>query len=143
MTEELSKEEETVLTALFPDRRLWYREFHSEYEIADKPLRRVLKRLQRSRYIVKDKPQEWKRGMKIPYYLTRKGKHIAARLVIGEKGRDLFTEVLERIVAISNLHNDEGEKVLELALDIVNMLDDKEKSISLRDALCELVGELT
>jgi len=143
MKEELSKEEEKVLTALFPDKRLWYREFHSEYEIADKPLRRSLKKLQKSKYIIKDKPQEWKRGMKIPYHLTRKGKHTAARLIIGERGRALFTEVLEKTMAISDLHDDEGEKVLELALDIVNMLDDKEKSISLRDALCELVGKLS
>lgn len=32
--------------------------------------------------------------------------------------------------------------VLELALEIVNVLWDREKSLRLRDALCELVGEL-
>lgn len=142
MKEGLGREEEKILEALFPDKRLWFREFLSGYEIADKPLRRNLRGLQKRGYIVKDKPMGWKRGMKIHYYLTPAGKHLAAKLIVGDKGRDIFIEVLDRIVSIAELYDDEGEKVLELALEIVNMLWDKEKSLRLREALCELVGEL-
>lgn len=128
MKEVLSKEEEKILEALFPDKRLWFREFHSEYEIADKPLRRYLRVLQKRGYIAKDKPRGWKRGMKIHYYLTPTGKHLAARLIIGDMGRDVFIEVLDRIASIAELYDDEGERALGLALEIANALWDREKS---------------
>ena len=63
-------------------------------------------------------------------------------MIIGDKGRGIFIEVLDRIASIAELYDDEGERTLELALEIVNMLWDKEKSARIRDALCELVGEL-
>lgn len=141
MKEELNETEEKILKALFHDKKLWYRAF-LDIGIADKPLRRSLKRLQKKGYIVKDKPSRWKRGMRISYYLTSAGKHVAIQLIIGDRGRNLFIQILDKIVSIAKLYDDEGEKVLDLALDIVNMLDDKEKSIRLRDALCDLIDEL-
>ena len=141
MKERLDETEEKILKALLPNKKLWHRELLNIVK-HDKPLRRSLRRLWKNNYIIKDKPAGWKRGMKIHYYLTPAGKRLAAQLIIGDKGRDIFIQVLNKIASIAELPDDEGERVLELALEIVNALWDKEKSSHLRDALCELVGEL-
>ena len=93
-------------------------------------------------YIVKDKPAGWRQGMKIPYYLTPEGKRVAVQLIIGDKARELFIQALERLESIAQLPGDEGEKVLELALEIINMLDDEEKSTQLKDVLSDLINKL-
>ena len=74
---------------------------------------------------------------------TPPGKRVAVELVVGEKGKELFIEVLRKLESVAKLYDDEGEKALELALDIVNMLYDKEKSTRLRDALYDFVGQLS
>ena len=58
------------------------------------------------------------------------------RIIIGGKGRDIFIEVLDRIVSITKLYDDEGERALGLALEIVDVRWDKEKLLRLRDAPC-------
>ena len=80
--------------------------------------------------------------MKIPYYLTPEGKRVAVQLIIGDKARELFIQALERLESIAQLPGDEGEKVLELALEIINMLDDEEKSTQLKDVLSDLINKL-
>ena len=137
----LGRTEEDILKALFPDKRLWYREFLN-LDMDDKPLRRSLKRLRKIGYIVKDKPAGWKQGMKIHYYLTPEGKRTATQLIIGDKARELFIQVLERLESITKQPSDEGEKVLKPALEIINMLDDEEKSTQLKDALSDLISKL-
>lgn len=138
MIEKLNEVEEKILEALFREKRLWYREF-LVMGISDKPLRRSLERLQERGYIVKDMPTGWKRGMKIHYYLTSVGEQLATRLIVGNEGRDIFLQVLDKMVSITELYDDEGDKVLEVALEMVNFLWDKKKSMQVRDALIKLI----
>lgn len=141
MEEEFTWAEKKIIVRLWPDKKLWYRVFANR-EIADRPLRRSIKSLCRRGYIARDEPPKWKRGMKKFFWLTQQGKRAANRLLVTWKGGALFLQILERMEAISELPDDEGERVLELALDIVNVLDTKEKSSKVRDTLVELIKQL-
>ena len=141
MEEEFTWAEKKILIRLWPDKKLWYR-FFANCEIADRPLRRSIKSLHRRGYIARDEPPEWKQGMKRHFWLTRQGWRAASRLLVARKGGELFLQILEKVETISELPNDEGERVLELALDIVNMLDTKEKARKVRDVLVDLIKQL-
>lgn len=130
--------EEKILKELFPKKKLGHREL-TYTGIADKPLRRGLKRLQKDGFI--DVLPGWKLGKKKPYHLKPKGRRAASRLIVGEVGKELFFRVLERLESIAKLPDDEGERVAELALEIVNMLEGKEKSTQFMQAIISLLGK--
>lgn len=141
MEEEFTWAERKILIRLWPDKKLWYR-FFANREIANRPLERSIKSLQKRGYIAREESPEWKRGMKKHFWLTRQGLRAVSRLLVSEKGGELFLQILERVEAISELPDDKGERVLELALDIVNILDTKEKSRKVKDALVKLIKQL-
>jgi len=62
---------------------------------------------------------------------------------VGDAGRDLFIQVLRKLVPIAESYDDEGGKAAVLASDIVNMLVDEERSLRFRDAVLELIQRLT
>jgi len=142
MKETIDETEREILKALWLNERICYRQFIAPIGLSDKPLRRRLERLQKKGYIVKDKPPKWKRGMKIPYYLLPDGEPVANQLVMGDLGRELFVQALEKLESIAELPDDQGEKVLKLALDIINMLSNQEKSTQLKDVICNLINKL-
>jgi DNA-binding HxlR family transcriptional regulator len=128
---------EAVLVGLWPDKRSWHRKLMRELRVNDKPLRRILRELVEEGYLFKE-PRKTELGSKGPYHLTTKGRRKASRLRIGEAGRTLFLQVLDKLEAISKLPDDEGELVLELALEIVNMLGTEERSKILDNALSKI-----
>ena len=67
---------------------------------------------------------------------------LCARMIIGDKGKDVFIGVPNGIVSTAELYDDEGGRALGLALEVANALRDGEKSLRLRDGLCGVVGEL-
>jgi len=129
--------EEAVLVGLWPDKRSWHRKLMRELGVNDKPLRRSLRELVEEGYLFKE-PRKTELGSKGSYHLTTKGRRKASRLRIGEAGRTLFLQVLDKLEAISKLPDDEGELVLELALEIVNMLGTEERSKILDNALSKI-----
>ena len=140
MEPEFTWAERKVLMRLWPNKKLWYRALVNE--IPDRRLRRSLESLQERGYIVRDEPPTWKRGMKKCFHLTHQGQRATDRLLVPEKKGELFLQILKILEAISELHDDEGERVAELALDLVNLLDTREKSMKVRDALRHLIKEL-
>ena len=141
MKKPLSKTEETMLKLLLTEGELWHRQF-LKYDIGDKPLRRYLRKLETKGYIMRRKPPNWKRGMRIPYLLSPKGERVAARLAMDDRARRLFVQVLEELKSMAELPDDKGERVAEHALRIVNMLDDREKSRRLRDIVVRFIEKM-
>ena len=139
MREELGDTEERILKELFRQRprALGHRELMYS-GISDKPLRRGLERLKEEGYI--SVRSGWKHGMKKPYYLKPKGKRAASRLTLGDTGRKLFFDIFERLESIVELHNDKGERVIEYALEIVNLLEGEEASTRFQQAIFDLFG---
>lgn len=140
MEAEFTGAEKKLLMRLWPNRKEWYRSL--VLEISRRRLEKSLRNLERRGYIARDEARSWAKGRKKFIELTDQGRRAASRLLIAGKGGKLFIQILEDLEAISKLPSDKGEKVAELALDIVNVLDTEEKSEKVRDVLSHLIKQL-
>ena len=142
MEPDFDSAERRLLVRLWPDKKLWYRSLAGT-GLADRPLRRSIRSLQKRGYIAPEEPKNRKRGQKKPFRLTNQGWIAAARLLVGKIDKDSgpFLQILERVKQISEMPEDEGEGVTPLAIDIANILN-KENSKKVRDILYTLINEL-
>jgi len=142
MEPDFDSAEGKLLVDLWPDRKRWYRSLAGT-DLADRPLRRSIRRLRKEGYIAIEKPRYWKRGQKKYFHLTQQGRMAATRLLVGRIDKDCgpFLQMLEDIRKISEMPEDEGEEVTPIAIDICNILN-KENSEKVRDILYALIKEL-
>lgn len=139
----LDVDEVRVLKHLFPDKKAWLREItykHNGFNTTT--AKRTIMKLEKKGYLANDKTQSWKRGQKISYYLTPKGKIATSRIIAGEAGKDLFINILEKVLDLAKSWDGSGEKETETAIDIVNLLDNKEAGEKIEQIVIDLLKSL-
>ena len=139
----LTRDEEIILKSLFPDKKRWLR------DIVDKnpgfnatTAKRSLKKLEKQKLVVSDKSRDWRRGQKINFTLTTRGKSVASKLFVGDAGKELFIKILGNLLELSRSYDGEGVREAEIAIDIVNSIDTKEAGEGIEIIVTDLRNSL-
>lgn len=139
----LDVDEMRVLKYLFPDNKRWLRNItDTNNGFNTTTAKRTIMKLEKKGYVANDKPQNWRRGQKINYYLTPKGKIATSQIITGEAGRVLFVKILEKVLDLAQSWDGSGEKEAETAIDIVNLLDNKETGENIEQIVIDFLKSL-
>ena len=139
----LDVDEMRVLKYLFPDHKRWLRNItYKNIGFNTTTAKRTIMKLEKKGYVANDKTQSWKRGQKISYYLTPKGKIATSQIIAGEAGKNLFINILEKVLDLAQSWDGSGEKEAETAIDIVNLLDNKEAGENIERIVIDLLKSL-
>jgi len=139
----LTRDEEIILKSLFPDKKGWLRDIvDTNPGFNTTTAKRSLKKLEEKKLVVSEKNQDWRRGQKIHFALTARGKSIASKLIVGDAGKDLFIKILGNLLELSKSYDGEGAREAEIAIDIVNSIDTIEAGKSIEKIVTDLRNSL-